>query len=121
MVSDSPSFDRLVSQIVINPPPQATLDATTQSGEGYLIITPDEFETALTDFVSMKQLQGYSVDVTLLSEIPGFDGPADGEDDDILAIQNYIKSLDPSPVYLLLVGDTNFIPAPKGEITWSQN
>ena len=116
VISDSPSFDHLVSQIVINPLPQTTLDAT-KSGEGYLIITPDEFETALTDFVSMKQLQGYFVDVTLLSKIPGFDGIAGSEEDNILAIQNYLKSLEPPPVYLLLVGDTNYIPAPQGLIT----
>ncbi len=114
---DSPSFDRLVSQIVINPPPQEALDHTTKSGEGYLIITPDEFESALTDFVSMKRSQEYSVEVTLLSEIPGFDGVANGEVNDILAIQNFIKSIVPPPVYLLLVGDTNLLPAPAGDIT----
>ncbi|MBE0687504.1 MAG: hypothetical protein IH585_16055 [Anaerolineaceae bacterium] len=115
VVSDSPSFDRLVSQIVINPPPQATMD-TTKSGEGYLIITPEEFVEQLKPFVSMKQTQGYSVDVTLVREIPGFDGLAGSEENNILAIQNYIRSLDPPPVYLLLVGDTNLIPAPNGEV-----
>ena len=117
VISDSPSFDRLVSQIVINPPPQATLDAT-KSGEGYLIITPDEFVEELAPFASMKISQGYTVETTLLSEISDFDGPVDGEEDDIIAIQNYIKSLDPPPVYLLLVGDTNYIPAPSGKITY---
>ena len=68
-------------------------------------------------FVAMKESQGYSVDVTLLSEIPGFDGVVNGEVNDILAIQNFIKSLDPAPVYLLLVGDTNLLPAPDGNIT----
>ncbi len=54
VISDSPSFDRLVSQIVINPPPQATLDAT-KSGEGYLIITPDEFVEELAPFVEHEE------------------------------------------------------------------
>ena len=117
VISDSPSFDRLVSQIVINPPSPVALDTTTQSGEGYLIITPDDFVDELAPFVSMKEGQGYSVKVTLLSEIPGFDGIAGSEENKILAIQNYIKSLEPPPVYLMLVGDTNFIPAPNGLIT----
>jgi len=116
IISDSPSFDRLISQIVINPPPQATLD-TTNSGEGYLIITPDEFMEELAPFIAMKTGQGYLVQTTLLSEIPGFDRIAGSEANNILAIQNYIKSLDPPPVYLLLVGDTNIVPATTGKIT----
>ncbi len=101
---DSPSFDRLVSQIVINPPPQELLDHTTKSGEGYLIITPDEFVSALTDFVSMKRSQGYIISVKKLSET----GSTSSE------IQTYIKDFynttSPRPTYLLLVGDTNLIP-----------
>ena len=110
VVSDSPSFDRLVSQIVINPPPPATLDAT-KSGEGYLIITPDEFVEEMAPFVQMKEAQGYSVFTTKLSDIDAI-----YEKHDFFSIQKYIRSLDTPPVYLLLVGDTNLIPAPSGEV-----
>jgi len=109
VISDSPSFDRLVSQIVINPPPQATLDATTKAGEGYLIITPDEFVEELAPFVTMKEEQGYIVSVKKLSET--------GSTSD--QIQTFIKDFyntsTPSPTYLLLVGDTNFIPGFEGD------
>jgi hypothetical protein len=117
LVSDSPSFDRLVSQIVINPPSPVALDTTTQSGEGYLIITPDEFVEELAPFVTMKQGQGYIVTVAPLS-ITGYSSSE---------IKTYIKNAyntwTPRPAYLLLVGDTNqasstpLLPATTGLIT----
>ncbi len=116
VVSDSHSFDRLVSQIVINPPPQATLDATkADTGEGYLIITPDEFVEELAPFATMKEGQGYIVSTTKLSDIDKI-----YENHDVSSIQNYIRSLDFPPVFLLLVGDTNLIPAPDGEVLYQK-
>ncbi|MBW6474656.1 MAG: hypothetical protein K0B14_16130, partial [Anaerolineaceae bacterium] len=107
VISDSPSFDRLVSQIVINPPPPATLDAT-KSREGYLIITPDEFVEEMAPFVQMKEEQGYLVTVAPLS----IAGSTSSQ------IQTYIQiaynTWVPRPTFLLLVGDTNFIPGIKG-------
>jgi hypothetical protein len=103
--SDSPSFDRLVSQIVINPPSLPAYDTKADTGEGYLIITPDAFVETLQPFVVMKQNQGYDVTITNLSFIDTNYGNHNAG-----SIQNFIKSLVPSPVYLLLVGDTNLIP-----------
>jgi hypothetical protein len=104
LVSDSPSFDRLVSQIVINPPALPMYDTKEETKEGYLIITPDQFVPALTDFVTMKENQGYTVMIRPLSLI----GYTASE------IQTYIKdsysTFTPKPAYLLLIGDTNFIP-----------
>jgi hypothetical protein len=117
VVSDSPSFDRLVSQIVINPPDLPAYDTKEATGEGYLIITPDLFYDELQPFVDLTENQGYVVEVTLLSEIEGFVGSMESEINDILAIQEFINKLDPPPVYLLLVGDTNLIPAPTGDVT----
>ncbi|HSM24785.1 MAG TPA: C25 family cysteine peptidase, partial [Anaerolineaceae bacterium] len=105
VVSDSPSFDRLVRQLVINPPDLSVYNTKAETGEGYLIITPDEFEDALRPFVDMKENQGYEVSLTKLSEIDTI-----YEDHSVTSIQNYIKSIVPPPVYLLLVGDTNLIP-----------
>jgi hypothetical protein len=102
---------------VINPPSPVALDTTTQSGEGYLIITPDDFVEELATFVEMKRGQGYIVDLTTLSEIDGYDGISDGDlNDDIFAIQTYIKNFSPQPIYLLLVGDVDFIPSIKSKI-----
>lgn len=102
---------------MINPPLQSTLDTTTKSGEGYLIITPDEFVEELAPFVEMKQGQGYIVTVALLSET-GFTSSQ---------IQTYIKTaydtLTPRPAFLLLVGDTQtvsstpLLPATMGAVT----
>ncbi|MDO9086270.1 MAG: C25 family cysteine peptidase [Anaerolineaceae bacterium] len=110
--TDSPSFDRLVSQIVINPP-ELSMDYTkAETGEGYLIIAPDEFVDELASFVQMKEVQGFSVSTTKLSDIDAIYG-----NHGVSSIQNYIKSLESTPVYLLLAGDTNLIPAPSGNIT----
>jgi hypothetical protein len=102
--ADSPSFDRLVSKIVINPPEPSMDNTKAETGEGYLIITPDAFVDVLHPFVQMKQGQGYEVTVSKLSDI----GSTTNE------IKNYIQQayteLVPSPAYLLLVGDTNLIP-----------
>ena len=107
LVSDSPSFDRLASQIVINPPPQATMDVT-KSSEGYLIITPDDFVEELATFVEMKRGQGYIVTVAPLS----ITGSTSSQ------IQSYIQTAyntwTPRPAFLLLVGDTNLIPGTTG-------
>ncbi len=102
--NDSPSFDRMVSQIVINPPEPALFDRKAEKQEGYLIITPDELEPALTEFITMKEDQGFDVEVRTLSE-SGLTAPE---------IRNFIKNAYQTwpvrPTYLLLVGDTNFIP-----------
>jgi len=106
VVSDSPSFDRLVSQIVINPPALPAYDTKEATGEGYLIITPDEFmgNPEFKSFIQMKRDQGFSVTVTNLSQIGST----------VDQIQTYINqaynSISPKPTYLLLVGDTDFIP-----------
>lgn len=120
LVSDSPSFDRLVSQIVINPPELPAHDTKEETKEGYLIITPDEFEEALQPFVEMKENQGYVVKVKLLSDI----------DQTSEAIKTYIKNefynTNPRPTYVLLIGDTltdintPLLPATNGTITGRQ-
>ncbi|PKO07994.1 MAG: hypothetical protein CVU40_17615 [Chloroflexi bacterium HGW-Chloroflexi-2] len=116
LVSDSPSFDRLVSQIVINPPPQATMDVT-KTGEGYLIVTPNQFYEEILSFSNYKQSQGYFVTVAKLSDIGS-------SINDIKAyITDAYNNLTPRPTYLLLVGDTMkdpttyLLPATSGLVT----
>lgn len=122
VISDSPSFDSLINQIVINPPPQTTLDSDTKTGEGYLIITPDEFVEELTPFVTMKEGQGYDVSVKKLSDI----GSSSIEIQTF--IKNFYNTSTPKPTYLLLVGDTlasNYpklylLPATDGKTTYKK-
>ncbi len=99
-VSDSPSFDRLVSQIVINPPALPMYDTKEETGEGYLIITPDEFEEEVQDFAAFKQNQGYEVTIAKFSDTGST----------AISIKNFINNAYNDwiipPTYLLLVGDT---------------
>ncbi|MHB8133793.1 MAG: C25 family cysteine peptidase [Anaerolineaceae bacterium] len=76
------------------------------AGDGYLIICPDIFLSDLQPFVVLKQSQGLQVTLTGLSEI----GLNTKE-----GIKNYIQNAydgwEKPPVYLLIVGDENYIPA----------
>jgi hypothetical protein len=80
-------------------------DGTDSPMGGYLIIShPDFFETAMDDFVTWKSMCGY--DVTLVSTATTGGTAA--------AIQAYIldaiENWSTPPQYVLLVGDTGFIP-----------
>ena len=81
-------------------PPQSSSVAAQSAAPLYLIITPDAFASALTDFITVQQERGFQVQVALLSHT----GP------DKEQIKNYIKRLFPRPKYVLLVGDDEFIP-----------
>ena len=117
MKGDSPSFDRLISQLVINPPELPAYDTKSTIGEGYLIITPDEFVEALQPFVEMKENQGYVVKVKI------FDEYSETSDDIKTFIKNEYTNANPCPTYILLVGDTQtdvstpLLPATNGSIT----
>ncbi len=67
----------------------------------YLIIAPDEFRDALNPFIALKASQGLQPELALLSET----GPAATD------IWNFIQGYTPRPKYVLLVGDTDLIPA----------
>lgn len=120
MKGDSPSFDRLISQLVINPPELPAYDTKSTTGEGYLIITPDEFVEALEPFVEMKTNQRFIVDVEALSDI--------GQTSEMIKsfIKNEYNNANPRPTYVLLVGDTlmdastPLLPATNGLVTGRQ-
>ncbi|MBN2529946.1 MAG: hypothetical protein JXR76_26385 [Deltaproteobacteria bacterium] len=71
----------------------------------YLIITPDEYYDAIQPLVTWKKEKGLGVHVTKLSQI--------GASPTSAQIKNYIKSAydDHAVAYVLLVGDTNTMPA----------
>ncbi|MHB8856557.1 MAG: C25 family cysteine peptidase [Bellilinea sp.] len=81
-------------------PVQSSSVAAQSAAPLYLIITPDAFASALTDFVAVQQERGFQVQVALLSQTG-----ADKEQ-----IKNYIQRLFPRPKYVLLVGDSELIP-----------
>ena len=95
---NSSAFNRMLAPIVLNYN-QSRPVAVPNTPERYLIITADMFEAGLTDFVTLKQAQGFDVVVTNLSTIGA---------NTTTAIKNYIKAqyqgANP-PNYVLLVGD----------------
>ena len=70
-----------------------------KTGENYLIITADAYASGLSDYISLKQAQGYDVSVATISQVGG---------NTTTAIKNYIKAqysgANP-PEFVLLVGD----------------
>ncbi len=100
----SAAFDGLVKDLVINP--QITDIGTKDQTEiGYLIIAPEEFNTILSPLISLKTNQGYLVTLANLETI--------GTSTNLIQayIRNAYDSWTVPPTYLLLVGDTNYIPA----------
>ncbi|MHB8112231.1 MAG: C25 family cysteine peptidase [Bellilinea sp.] len=81
-------------------PAQSSSVAAQSVAPLYLIITPDAFASALTDFITVQQERGFQVQLVLLSQT--------GTEKE--QIKNYIQRLFPRPKYVLLVGDNEFIP-----------
>ena len=100
--------DHILNPLIFN-------ERATFSNIGYLIITPDVFETVLSPFVSLKQSQGFSVTIATLNQI----GSTSTQ------IKSYIQDAYDNwqipPTYLLLVGDSQnnslSIPAWTGAIS----
>ena len=74
----------------------------------YLIITAPDFETGIAYFANYKRNLGYNVTIVTTNTIGT----------DASEIKSYIEELygntNTRPVFVLLVGDTNFIPASAG-------
>ncbi len=105
----SPIFDELLSHRVINYNLGKSAYVNVKVSPGYLIITADAFSNAIQPFVSLKRAQGFTVVMTSLSQIPGGTSKED--------IKSYIQTAYHTwmPDYLLLVGDTDTIPAWPGQ------
>ncbi len=103
----SPEFDRSLSGRVLNVNQGLTLP---EDGDvGYLIITADAYYDAIQPLAALRASRGFTVTVTRLSELPG----STAQD-----IKDYIQAAYDTwalpPSYLLLVGDTDTIPAWEG-------
>ncbi|MCJ7695344.1 MAG: C25 family cysteine peptidase, partial [Anaerolineaceae bacterium] len=98
---------------ILNPP--SITGSDMPSNIGYLIITPDAFEAALSPLISLKQSQGFTVTTAKLSQIGSTN----------IQIKSYIQNAYDKwqipPSYLLLVGDTDngslSVPAWVGEVS----
>lgn len=101
-----PSFDALQDDELIRSQDNLAVDKAPSAPIGYLIISPDSFINALAPFVNFKQNQGYQVTVASLSEVGS---------SSLTGIKSYIQNAYDTwktpPSYLLLVGDSNLIPA----------
>jgi len=102
------SFDRLNAGNLVLIPAQQTAQWNNKRQEGYLIITPDEFVAPLEPLVEWKRQKGYNVKLARTSETGA----------DTTGIRNYIQkvydSWEKPPTFVLLVGDTKFIPGFRG-------
>lgn len=105
---NSAPFNNILQPMVLNYN-QGRPVAVPNAAERYLIITADMFEAGLTDFVALKQSQGFSVAVANLTTVGG---------NTTTAIKNYIKTqylgANP-PDYVLLVGD--YYPGNPADLT----
>lgn len=75
-------------------------------GADYLIVTPDQFYESILPLAQNKELKGLTTAIVNLSTI-GVSPSADNISD---YIQNAYDTWDPVPTYVLLVGDTDFLP-----------
>ncbi len=108
-------FDRLVSSFLINPEFMYFLtDYPPLPPPSFLIIVHDEFESAVYPFAQVKQSLGYDVSIANTSETG----------DTASEIKEYISEAYDTwpnpPVYVLLVGDTDYIPAWWGSHSYSE-
>ncbi|MBN1425784.1 hypothetical protein JXA88_14625 [Candidatus Fermentibacteria bacterium] len=104
-------FAQHAAGLLLNPPPRETVALPA----GYLAIVVDSLYDAVVPLAEWKTRKGYPTTLTRLSEIPG--GAT------ATTIKNYIQNAygtwDPPPEFVLLVGDSNTIPAWNG--TGNQN
>ncbi|MBN2056924.1 hypothetical protein JW905_18505, partial [bacterium] len=111
----SPVYEQMINHVTVNSGRLAdSRDFPPPAPVSYLIITADMFMDSLTPFIAWKESCGYEVAVAKTSEI----GSTTGE------IQTYIQTAYDTwpnpPVYVLLVGDTNSIPAFNGPHSYTE-
>jgi len=108
----SPDMDTLASRHLLD-----TLDLRTRLDLpiGYLIVTYDDFYEEVAELADLRRRQGYDVTVVRTSEIPG-----GSNTQSIKAyVQDQYVSGEVPPTFLLLVGDTQHVPAWNGNHCWS--
>ncbi|MDM7992376.1 MAG: C25 family cysteine peptidase [Candidatus Fermentibacter sp.] len=98
-------FEPLLSSMAVNYGTFNSFDGTDSPMGGYLIIAhPDFYETSMDDFVTWKSMCGY--EVTLVSTATTGSTAAEIE----AYILDALSTWSTPPQYVLLVGDTGFVP-----------
>jgi hypothetical protein len=103
----SPDFEELFRQTILNYKDVVALPEKKEKGSDYLIITHDDFYKAAMKLAAWKERKGLWVKIVNTSQITPT-GPTARD------IASYIKkaydTLKPAPTYVLLLGDSEFIP-----------
>ena len=103
----SPDFEELFTQTILNYKDAVALAEKKEKGFDYLIITHDDFYKAALRLASWKERKGLWVKVVNTSQIT----PTGPTARDIAGyIQKAYNTLKPAPAYVLLLGDSEFIP-----------
>jgi len=107
----SPAFeDRLARQVLNYNQGRPAVQFGPETPAGYLIITADAYYDAMVPLANLRQGRGFDVTMTRLSDVPGGSTAS--------AIRAYIEDAYANwptpPSYVLLVGDTDTVPAWTG-------
>jgi len=110
----SPAFDKICESSIWNQVSEPK--ALTEQSEGYLIISHDDFYSAMDKFIDWKISKGQVVTSVKLSDI--------GANVTDVDIYNYVYDAYHTwalpPTYVLLVGDVNYVPTHFFWQPWSK-
>ncbi len=110
----SPAYEtRLAGEILNHNQGQPPVQFAPDTQVGYLIITADAYYDVMQPFVPFKQSRGFAVTITKQSEIPNGTTTAGIK----AYIQNAYDNWAIPPSYVLLVGDTDKMPAWTGQVS----
>ena len=100
---DSKTFEKFLRYMLVNFDQAVEPVSNRDRKEDYLIITAPQFESDLIDFVAFRE-DRYNVNMvtTYQTGVTNFE------------IEEYIKNVNPTPTFVLLVGDVEAIPS-KGD------
>lgn len=106
------TFDDVYSRQFLNYRSDYRSNPVTENGD-MLIISPDEFMESLQPYIEWKKKTGYNVEMVSVADAGG----------NSTAIKSYVTEYynEHNLVFLLIVGDNNFFPAPTQSGEYSDN
>jgi len=103
----STAFIQLFQALILNYKDRKVFESKFETGADYLIITHDDFYKQVLDLAAWKERKGLRTRVVNTTQINAA-GPTAN---DITAyIKNAYDTWNPAPSYVLLVGDSEFVP-----------
>lgn len=111
---ESQAFETLAESFILNykPPdryPTRRNNPHNSPAVDYLIISHDDFDTQVQPLADWKEKKGLRTEIEVTSNICT-DPLVDDEDEITDYLQNAYDTWNPPPTYVLLVGDSEFIP-----------